>query len=349
MDIKDLAGLSKPLTRLIDVVSDGIGAVSRPYLIRRDAAARADEIRLIAGALKEVAEQHQLPVTYRDGEIEVWQKPEDNTLTLEATTASTRALSRLDFQERKRQANIENVTSVAAAELTGEVEVPEEKPDEDWVTRFFSAAQDISSEQMQDLWGRILAGEILRPGTYSLRALEAMKNLTAADATLFQEVGGLTLLWNGNAAIGTHDKEWLRLERKIYPGHHFQLGELGAAYPTDLMWRAFRDESIQDEVFVSGEMILLVERGEIKSEIQLPIWKFTAVGKELLNLIPVTHDEEYLETLGKFFLNRNGIPSLCKILEHLPDGQLRYEVIRKIVAEEPQGDVESSENEAADS
>ncbi len=33
MDIKDLAGLSEPLTRLIEVISGGIGNVSESYLI----------------------------------------------------------------------------------------------------------------------------------------------------------------------------------------------------------------------------------------------------------------------------------------------------------------------------
>ena len=34
MDIKDLAGLSQPLTKLIEVLSSGMGAIYRPIGIR---------------------------------------------------------------------------------------------------------------------------------------------------------------------------------------------------------------------------------------------------------------------------------------------------------------------------
>jgi hypothetical protein len=62
MQIKDLVGLSKPLTRLIEVVSQGVGAVGTPYLIKRTADARAHEIKVIGDALKQVAEKNGLPV-----------------------------------------------------------------------------------------------------------------------------------------------------------------------------------------------------------------------------------------------------------------------------------------------
>ena len=178
MEIKDLAGLSEPLTRLIEVISKGAGAVAAPYLIRKNAEAKAHEIKVISDALADVANKNNLPVVYSDGEIEVWQKPEDKTLVLEATRVDSRAQSRLDYQSRKEQENLEAVTSIAAAELASDESVPPESPDEDWITRFFKYAEDISAEQMQELWGRILAGEIRAPGTYSLRALDFVRNLT---------------------------------------------------------------------------------------------------------------------------------------------------------------------------
>ncbi len=53
MDIKDLVGLSAPLERLIEVVASGLGKVYEPYYIRKTAAAKADEIRLLAAAANE--------------------------------------------------------------------------------------------------------------------------------------------------------------------------------------------------------------------------------------------------------------------------------------------------------
>lgn len=63
MEIKDLAGLSKPLKKLIEVVSAGVGGLSKPYLIRKNADAKAYEIKVIAQATKE----HQQDLKSRSG------------------------------------------------------------------------------------------------------------------------------------------------------------------------------------------------------------------------------------------------------------------------------------------
>ena len=42
MEVKDLAGLSQPLTKLVEVVSQGIGTLYEPIHIKRIAKARAE-------------------------------------------------------------------------------------------------------------------------------------------------------------------------------------------------------------------------------------------------------------------------------------------------------------------
>jgi len=338
MKIQDLAGLSKPLTRLIEVVSKGVGAVSTPYLIKKTADARAYEIKTIANALNEVREQNQLPVVYDGGAIEVWQKPDDNTLVLDKKPLDQRVAGRLDYQERKRQANIENVTSAAAEELSEEKIVSDASPDDDWIARFFSFAQDIGSKQMQELWGKILAGEIKRPGSYSLRTLDFVKNITKSEAHVLETVGKLALHCGGVAIIVVQDKKWLEKERGIYPGHQFHLSELGIMFPTDLAYRAFKDPNSTEEVFFADDYLLVVKRGEIKSEVDLTIWKFTGIGKELLPLIQKPFDEQYLETVGKFFVTQKGDPAIAKITERMSSGKVRYEVIKKIEPEKPKSE-----------
>ena len=93
--------------------------------------------------------------------------------------------SRLLYQEMKKQKNIENVVAKTAEILAEKNEESEEGVDEDWITRFFNSIQDVSSERMQNLWSRILAGEINNPNTYSLRTLDAMTKMSTQEATLF--------------------------------------------------------------------------------------------------------------------------------------------------------------------
>lgn len=334
MEIKDLLGFSKPLTRLIEVISKGCGAVSSPYLIKKTAEAHAHEIKVIGDALKEVREKNHLPVVYDAGSVEMWQQPEDCTLRLEHTPISERAMSRLDFQDRKRQDNLEKVTTVAATELNGETTVPEQSPDEDWVNRFFSSAQDVSSQEMQQLWGKILAGEIKKPGSYSLRTLDFVRNLTKAEAEVFEKLGRLALgIKGGTSIIAAHDQNWLKQKRGIFPGNKFLLGELGIMYPTNLAYNLFDEPAEGEATLVSDDSLLVIKRGHAESKIALQIWKFTGVGHELLPLVSKPMDDEYLELIGKFYLMHKCEPTIGKILERLPDGQIHYQPIRKLEAE----------------
>lgn len=330
MKINDLVGLSKPLTRLIEVISRGIGAVSTPYLIRKIAEAKAHEIKVIADALEQVRDKNQLPVVYTGGTVDVWQKPDDGTLVLGRVPLEQRIDNRLDYQHHKRQENLERITSAAAAELTGETAVPDEKPDEDWVTRFFNTAQDISSAQMQELWGRILAGEIKQPGSYSLRTLGFVKNLTQGEAKILEMVGRFALKAANASFIAIHDKKWLE-SRAIYASHHFMLGELGLMYPTDLTLQLFRKPQQQTNALMSDDFLVLIRRSPLTSQINLPIWKFTSIGEELLSLVSKVEDAGYLDSIGLFLVEKHAEVSLCKISgPPQPDGNITYVEVRKL-------------------
>lgn len=66
----------------------------------------------------------------------------------------------------------------------------EEMPQQsiDWHIRFFEDSGNISDEELQNIWARILAGEVYHPGSYSLRTLECLKNLSPEEAQLFKKV-----------------------------------------------------------------------------------------------------------------------------------------------------------------
>jgi len=63
--------------------------------------------------------------------------------------------------------------------------VSDEKVDPDWTVQFFNACQDVSNEEMQSLWSKILAGEVARPRAYSLRTLDVVRKLRRSDAEMF--------------------------------------------------------------------------------------------------------------------------------------------------------------------
>lgn len=83
----------------------------------------------------------------------------------------------------RRELNVANALLHAEAELENDTQTPpDESIDNDWLFRWRDCASQVSSDELQTLWGKILAGEIKAPGSYSLRTLEFLKNLSQSEA-----------------------------------------------------------------------------------------------------------------------------------------------------------------------
>lgn len=61
-------------------------------------------------------------------------------------------------------------------------------PDDDWINTFMRFAEDASSERLQDLFGRILAGQVVRPGSFATATLRAVSELDQSIASDFSSV-----------------------------------------------------------------------------------------------------------------------------------------------------------------
>lgn len=59
---------------------------------------------------------------------------------------------------------------------------------DDWLNDFEKEARYKSTEEMQQLFGRILAGEIKQPGSYSIKAVKALSELDPTVAKLFKRL-----------------------------------------------------------------------------------------------------------------------------------------------------------------
>ena len=323
MEIKDLTGLSEPLKKLIEVVSQGIGALSKPYLIKKTTEAKAYKIKVIAKAIKE--NQQDLKKIGFDDEklslVSLDEKTLQNELTLEERTQN-----RIDFQEQKKQRNIENITQKAAQNLGNESQVSDEPVDEDWTTRFFSYAEDISNEEMQELWGRILAGEIKRPKSFSLRTLDVLRNLSKEEAQVFMKFASLHIKSSGVSFILNFKNEKL-LEEKYGLNYNDRLllEELGFITANDLQFKiAKTDKQPRQVVFIVGNTIVIQEKKENKPEQQLQVLVFTKIGQQLLNLVETSPDLDYIQLLATKLNRVNGSIKYGSILEYLNTGQIRH-------------------------
>ena len=82
--------------------------------------------------------------------------------------------------------NIETIIKEAHVALSASAhQISNEPVEEDFIHRFFDDCKNIGDEQMKSIWGRLLAGEIARPGSYHPKTLATLKDLTKADAESF--------------------------------------------------------------------------------------------------------------------------------------------------------------------
>jgi hypothetical protein len=86
--------------------------------------------------------------------------------------------------EKRKFENRAAATRVALDEIKqapGTVDATADIED-DWLNFYAKLAEDKSSAELQQLFGRILAGEIRKPGSFSLRTLQLVSTLSKEDA-----------------------------------------------------------------------------------------------------------------------------------------------------------------------
>ncbi|MCY4173578.1 MAG: DUF2806 domain-containing protein [Cyanobacteria bacterium MAG CAR3_bin_5] len=180
--------------KLVDYVASGVGAIAGPMLApwrasregkariitaetdakfqQIQAAEEGSTLQLIAKVQAEARESVVPDKLEPDGSLRIGPSEIQNAM---------------EFQAKKRLMNVGAIAGHAAEELKGK-EVSDHDPDPDWIARFFDGAQDVSSEELQKLWGRILAGEVKSSGKTSLRTLSILKNMTQQEARDFSKL-----------------------------------------------------------------------------------------------------------------------------------------------------------------
>ena len=68
--------------------------------------------------------------------------------------------------EYRKKENRDSIILQAAQELKDKT-VDDTKVDIDWVNQFFAYAENVSNEEMQSIWAKVLAGEVQKPNSFS--------------------------------------------------------------------------------------------------------------------------------------------------------------------------------------
>jgi uncharacterized repeat protein (TIGR03899 family) len=212
------------------------------------------------------------------------------------------------LQQRKLQ-NLERVLELAM-EYSPNKEVGEEALDPDWFFSYIRMAEDIYSPAMQELWAKILAVEVGQPGTFSMRSLSTLTQLTQKDAKVFRTAVSLASRRRGDFSprilYGYTIKPSLLSVLSLKRGQQLNLAQFGLAYPDLLSLMDLGliysteiesgelDNKKRSEWRSCGETFQLSAR---RAGTVLTYYKFTSTGAELFQLVSGKPHDTYLQAL----------------------------------------------------
>ena len=215
---------------------------------------------------------------------------------------------RKQILETQKASNLQAVLNIALNVTIDEQTV--DNLDPDWFFAFSTMAEEIYSRPMQELWGKIFAVEVARPGSFSLRTLQLLKTLTHRDAQVFTKAANVASKRNSDAVprilVGYHRRKgFFSLFRKHHP-EQVNLSTVGLSYPDLLALQEMKliyASEIESGEYQEGQKVTLRCVSENISltcktaGVALVYYKFTPVGSELYKLVGKSPNDNYISAI----------------------------------------------------
>lgn len=182
--------------------------------------------------------------------------------------------------------NVGNVVSKAKQQFTIDEKVSNEPVDKDWMNRFLNIAEDISDNELQELWARVLAGEVKHPKSYSLRTLEVLKNISKEEAEIIVK-----------NAVFVYEMKYLCIEDfAVNLNDKIILDDIGIVCGEDLI---HTETVFKNSIFfvVNPSMRINIYAKE-GTKINIRCIKLTKAGSEILRLVQGINYQKYIQSLS---------------------------------------------------
>ena len=217
---------------------------------------------------------------------------------LQEEALEARARRRIADSMARQQENIEEITVAAIEHVielgsAGRASPPVGKPTDDWMAEFVDMCKNTKDSRMRELWGRVLAGEIQNPGSFSIRSLFTLMTLRASEAEQFRIAANL--VFQGEYVYRGTDNEAASPFGVTYSSF-LTLASCGLVAPdANAGWQI--GEPSGDVLITYEPYLLLFKRFGTPHPMMLSTWPLTAVGKELARLIEIRHNWDYVKRL----------------------------------------------------
>lgn len=219
-------------------------------------------------------------------------------------TLQQRAAKRRQLTLLRQQQNIETIMALAV-EYCPHVS-SESEPDPDWIERFIGLAEDTSNQAMQTLWAKILAGETVKPGTFSYKSLLTLKQMTQKEADALQKatsLAGRSPIDNSSLILlGYYNRPSLLNLFKLKSKAHLNLSKCGLSFPNVLTLMdidvLYQQEIESTELNIGQSYQLVFKNSELtlkakRNGLILNYYKLTQTGEELTTLSQAHLNPQY--------------------------------------------------------
>lgn len=221
-------------------------------------------------------------------------------------------------QELRKQKNLEQIFEKAEKIIDNEQPQSQEKSsntlNEDWLSYYIENASKISDEQVQDLWAKILAGEIIKPKTFSKRTIDILLRLSSEEAQLFEKICGYIVEIDNTPVI--INEEPLNSANYFTYFDIMRLGEFGLINSSHTNRLSVSVSTTDKFAIVYGEDVI-IGIPEKPTDIAFQIFPLTISGIELFRITSLNRKYNYIKNLENYLENKyqNINWSICQILE----------------------------------
>jgi hypothetical protein len=299
------------IIKLWETLADkGIGSLLKPWQIKREGKAvakvQAEAIILLAQAEKTAEEIRSGKLNYVEGQLKTL--PNDNS-TLERVEpyieldSLPQLMIKNNVQDSiRKEINVSKAILIAHETLANDPEEPpEESIDADWLYRWRDYAGEVSTDELQALWGNLLAGKLKNPKSFSLRTLEFLRNLSKEEAEKIELLNTFVIdswIYLDNTPL--LDKAGL--DFSVLLG----LQELGVISGVDgthiqITIKLIPEKGQTDKFItncVSNNKVLLISSAQQYQPITLTVCTLSTLGRQILSLGKFVANDEYLKYVG---------------------------------------------------
>lgn len=210
--------------------------------------------------------------------------------------------------------------------IEDESELPKEEISQDWLNTWRDNVSKVSDEEVQSLWGNVLAQEFLEPGRYSLRLLAFLKTMAKSDALLIEKVAPfiskIGLIHKRGDIEATSEKgNNLLTTFDILESELYYLEEIGIISGISVLGNFCELANVNEEkngflsfIGINSEMVIAISSEDSNKSITYDFYNVTKVGREIFSLINFEVNYEYIIWLGSQFADDFKV-EICKSVD----------------------------------